>query len=110
MPSGLLCNLVRELGLHHAGGAFGDQRFEVDAIDQINGVDDVAFGFRHLLTLAVAHQAMYIDRVKRHLSAEVERHHDHAGHPEEDDVEASDEYRGWVELAHLRRLFWPAQR
>src|SRR5208337_2719922 len=40
---------------------------------------------------------------------EVTVHHDHARHPEEEDVEAGDQQRGWVEAVELRRVLRPAE-
>jgi hypothetical protein len=48
----------------------------------------VAFGFGHFLTAGIAHQTMHIHGVERYLAGEVRGHHDHACHPEENDVEA----------------------
>ena len=48
--------------------------------------------------------------VERDVLAELQAHHDHAGHPEEDDVVARDERRRRVELLELRRLIRPAER
>ena len=41
--------------------------------------------------LLVAHQGVDVDVAERHLLHEVQAHHHHARHPEEDDVEAGDE-------------------
>ncbi len=47
--------------------------------------------------MAVAHQTVHIDRVKRYFLHEIQGHHDHSGHPEEDDVEAGDQHTAGVE-------------
>ena len=95
--------------LHHAGGAFADQALQVDAVDQVDRVYHVALGLRHLLAFGIAHQAVHIHRVKRHLLAKMQGHHDHPGHPEENDIEAGDEYRGRVEGRQLGCFPRPAQ-
>ena len=41
----------RLLRVHQAGGAFGDQRFQVDAVDQVDRVEHVALGLAHLLAV-----------------------------------------------------------
>ena len=41
---------------------------------------------------------------------EVHGHGDHAGNPEEDDVEAGNHHAGWVELTQRVGVFRPAQR
>ena len=42
------------LGLHHVAGAFGQQGFDVDAVDHVEGVEDIAFRLGHFLALLVA--------------------------------------------------------
>ena len=85
------------LRLHQAGGALRDQRLEVDAVDEVERVDDVALRLRHLLAVLVADQAGDVDLAERHVAHELEAHHDHPGDPEEDDVEAGDQHDGRVE-------------
>ena len=52
-----------ELRLHQPGRALGDQRLELDAVDDVERVEDVALGLRHLLAVLVADQAgMYTSR------------------------------------------------
>ena len=51
-----------------AGGAAGDER-EAEGVgavllDRVDGVDDVALSLRHLLAVAVAHEAVHVDRVE----------------------------------------------
>src|SRR5256886_4127344 len=45
-----------------------------------------------------------------HVAGEAEAHHHHAGHPEEDDVEASDEHAGGVVPREVPRALRPAER
>ena len=106
--------LGRVGGLHQAGGALGDQGVGADAVDDVDGVEHVALRFRHLLAVAVAHQAGDVDVLERHVAGEVVGHHDHPGDPEEDDVEAGDQHRGGqarmeAALAHGLRV-GPAER
>jgi hypothetical protein len=75
-------------------GAFVQQGFERDAVDQVHWVQHVAFGFAHLLALRVEHQAVDVDVFEGHFAGEVRGHHDHPGDPEEDDVVAGDQHRG----------------
>jgi hypothetical protein len=65
-------------------------------IDQHQGIDAVPLGFGHLLVILIPHQAMDVDGLKGHGVGEMPRHHGHAGHPEKDDVEASDQGAGGV--------------
>ena len=87
---GLFGDLLGHFRLHQAAGTFGQQRVQLDAVDQIQRIEHVALGLGHLLALAVAHQAMHIDGLERHLAGQVGRQHDHPGDPEEDDVKAGD--------------------
>ncbi len=75
-----------------------------EALDDVDGVDDVALGLGHLLAVGVADEAVDVDLFERDgvgelaLAAvrhgdvlhEVAAEHDHAGYPEEEDVEAGD--------------------
>ena len=81
-----------EVRLHEPGGALGDQRLQLDAVDDVQRIDDVALGLRHLLAFVVTDQAMHIDLAERHLVHELQSHHDHPGDPEKDDVETGDQH------------------
>ena len=73
-----------------AGRDSGDQReakrVGTDVADRLDRVDDVALGLRHLRALLVAHEAVEVDRMKRRLASELETHHDHPSHPEEENI------------------------
>ncbi|MCY1511051.1 hypothetical protein D9M68_454450 [compost metagenome] len=98
------------LGLAQALGALVEQRGQLDAVDQVDRVEHVAFRLAHLLALGVAHQAVDVHVLERHSAHEVLGHHDHPGDPEEDDVVARHEHgRGQVQRQVLR-LLGPAQR
>ncbi len=84
------CSLLR---VHQTGGALGDQRIQINAIDDIDRVERVALALGHLLSFGIAHEAVHVDGVERHLAGEVGGHHDHPRDPEEDDVKAGDEDR-----------------
>ena len=58
--------------LHQAGGALGHQRLELDAVDDVERIDDVALGLGHLLAFGVAHQAVDVDLAERHLAHELQ--------------------------------------
>ena len=105
-----LLDCLRLLRLHHVGGALGDQRFQVDAVDQVDRVQHIALGLGHLGAVRVAHEAMDIDLAKRHVVHEFQAHHDHPGDPEEDDVEAGDQHRRRVEGLERARVLGPAER
>ena len=102
MPSGkslrvCFADLLGQVRLHHAAGALVHQGLEVDAVDEVDGVEHVALGLGHLVAVGVAHQAVDVDLAEGHVVHELQAHHDHAGHPEEDDVEAGDQHAGGVE-------------
>ena len=99
MPCGILLargllDRRRQLRLHQSRGALGDQRLEVDAVDDVERVDDVALGLGHLVAVLVADEAGDVDVAERHLAHELQAHHHHARDPEEDDVEAGDQHAG----------------
>ena len=105
-----LCgDFCRFLWLHHAAGAFCDQGFAVDAVDDVERVEDVAFGFGHFLSFAVAHQTVDIDFFEGDFAVHaVHAHQHHARHPEEDDVKAGNEDVARIECFEIRRVFRPA--
>ena len=80
-----------------AGGTFYQQFFQVDAVDQIHRVDDVAFGFGHFFAFVVAHDAVDVHVFKWYFAGKVGGHHNHARHPEEDDFVAGYQDVGWQE-------------
>ena len=98
------------LRVHQAGRALRDERFEIDAIDDVDRIEHVALALRHLLAFGVAHEAVHIDGVERHLAGEVRGHHHHPGDPEEDDVEARHEHGRRQERLQFLRLVRPAER
>ena len=87
-----------------------NKRREVDAVDQIQGIEDVAPGLRHLLPFVIADERMDVDVAERHVADELQAHHDHPCDPEEDDVEARDEHARRVERRELGRALRPAER
>ena len=80
--------------MHQIAGSFLNQRLQLDTVNEIDGVQHVAFRLRHFLAFAVAHQAVDIDGMEGDLFHEMQRHHDHSGHPEENDVEAGYQHGG----------------
>ena len=92
---------AEEQGHAHGVGSvlFGDDE----------GVDDIAFGLRHLLLFGVADEAVNIDLAERDIAHEFDAEHGHAGDPEEEDVEAGDERGGGVEVLQVFGLIRPAE-
>ena len=101
--------------MHQARGAFLYQGFQVDAVDDVQWVQDVALGLGHLLALAITHQAVHVHGLERYLRRailvlhQVHGQHDHPGNPEENDVETGDQYVGGVEFLEEFGLLRPAQ-
>ena len=60
--------------------------------------------------MLVADQAVQVDRLERDLAGELQPVHDHARHPEEQDVVAGLHHGGRVEILVVGRLFRPAER
>jgi hypothetical protein len=106
----VLLDAIAQMRLHQTAGALGDQRFEVDAVDQVDRVDDVALRLRHLVPVLVADQSGDVHVTERHVAGELQAHHHHARDPEEDDVEAGHQHAGRIERLQLRRRFGPAER
>ena len=59
---------------------------ERDAVDDVERVDDVAQRLAHLAAVRVADDRVQVDVLERQLPCELFAHHDHARHPEEEDV------------------------
>ena len=106
----VLPDLRRGLRPAQPGRALLEQRLEGDAVDQVDRVEHVALGLAHPLSVRVAHQTVDVDVAEGHLAGELQRHHDHPGDPEEDDVVAGDEHARWQEQLQLLRLLRPAER
>ena len=100
----------RSFGFAQAGRAFHQQLVQVDAVNQIDRVDDVAFGFGHFFAFVVAHDAVDVHVFKRHFAGEVGGHHNHARHPEEDDFVAGDQDVGRQEGFEFVGFRRPAER
>ena len=96
--------------MHQPGGALAHEILEGDAVDDVERVDDVALRLRHLLAFGVADQSVYIHLAEGHFARELDAHHDHAGDPKEDDVEARDEHRGRIEPLQRGDIVWPIER
>src|SRR5207244_11740662 len=103
--------LARSLGdrfrlarIHQVRRLLGDERIDVDAIDQIERIEHVAFRLGHLAALLVPDDRIDVDVVKRYATQKIRRHHDHPRDPEADDVEAGDERRRWPERSQLPRV------
>ncbi len=63
-------------------------------VDDVQRVHDVAGGFRHLLALGVADEAVQVDGIEGDVVDDSQLHHHHPGDPEEQDVLTGDQRRG----------------
>jgi hypothetical protein len=98
----------RDVAAGRGDGEREAQRVGAHFVDDVERIDDVALRLRHLLPLLVAHETVEEDLAERRTAREAQAHHDHARHPEEEDVEAGDERVGRVEELEVGRLIRPA--
>ena len=105
----LLLDARRHLRLGEVFGALLHQRLQADTLDEVQRVQPVALGLGHLLAVGIPHQAVDVHLVKRHLTGELQRHHDHPRDPEEDDVVAGDQHVGRVVEVQLAGFIGPPQ-
>ncbi len=80
-----------------------------EILDGQKGIDHVALGLAHLLTLGVPDQGVDIHVPKRHLGQEVNAHHHHPGHPEKKYIKTGDQNRGGIKSLQVLGLIRPAQ-
>jgi len=102
----------RELDIATLDGQCGKreaERIGAEVIHHDQGIDDIAPGLAHLLTLGIPHQGMNIHLAERHLLHAMKTHHHHAGHPEEEDIERGHQHRGGIEASQFRGILGPAQ-
>ena len=78
-------------------------------VDLVERVDAGAEALRHPPPVGRLDHRGDVDVVEGDLAGELEPHHHHPGHPEEDDVARRDQHVGGVEGAQLRRLVGPAE-
>ena len=88
--------------LHQARRPLRQQRVQVDAVDQVQRIQDIALGFRHLLAVRVTNQAVNINLMKWNIVHELQAHHDHSRNPEENDVEPG--YQNVARVEGFQRL------
>ena len=72
-------------------------------------VEHVAPDLAHLLALLVADQPVQVDGAEGNIARILHAHHNHPGHPEEEDVVAGLHDRGRVEIAQVFGIIGPAQ-
>ena len=80
-----------------------------EAIHELERIDHIAPALGHLLAELVPDQGMDIDVPEGDFVGEVEPHHDHPRHPEEENVEAGHEQGCRIETRQVGRLFGPPQ-
>ena len=78
-------NLASTEGLVNTGGATGDEakteRVGAVFADNFDRVNDVAFGFGHLLTLFIEYHTVHVDIFERNVVGGIETEHNHAANP-----------------------------
>ena len=65
---------------------FLNEALDIDARDDVQGIERVAFALAHLLAFGIAHETVDVHVLKRDTVCKVLGHHNHSGNPEEDDV------------------------
>jgi len=101
-----------QVGVFAGGGAHQQgetQRVGAKVIHDVDWVDHIALGFGHFLAVLIAHQAMQVDGVEGGLLGELEAAHNHARHPEKQDVVAGLHVGGRVEVFQVGGLFGPTE-
>ncbi len=108
--AGFLFNFFGILRAHQAGGALAHQAVQVDTVNEVDGIQDIALGFRHFLPFTITDQAMDIDFSERNFTGEFQGHHDHACYPEENNVEGGYQHFSRMENFQFFCVFRPAER
>ena len=85
------------------------QVLQRDALDDVQGVDDVPERLGHLPAVRVPHHGVQVHLLERNLPGELHAHHHHARHPEEHDVVAGFQQRRRVELGEVGALVRPPE-
>ena len=93
-------------GAHQHGEAQG---IRAELIHEHQRIDHVAGCLGYFAPDLIAHEPMQIHGMERNLACKLKTHHDHARHPEEQDVVARFHVGGRVEIFVIRRLIGPAQ-
>ena len=70
-------------------------------MNQVQGVNRVPLDLAHFVTGFVHDHPVQQDALERRLAHEVDAHHHHAGHPEEQDVVGRREIAGRIEPRKL---------
>ena len=106
-----LAHVHLRVGLHRGDEGEGEaEGVGGVAVDDLQRVKGVAEALGHLAALGVAHDAVEDDVPEGRLAHEVVAGHDHARHPEEEDVGAGDEVVRRVIEGQILGPLGPAQR
>ena len=73
------------------------------------GINDIPFGLGHLLAFFVPDHRVEIDFPKWNIPHKMDAHHNHSGHPEENDIKARLKNRSRVKGFQRLRFFRPTQ-
>ena len=77
--------------------------------DDIDRIDPVSEGFRHLPAQLIAHDAVDVDGVERRFPRVFQTGEDHSRDPEEDYIISGDEHACRIEMLEIIGLFGPAE-
>ena len=80
------------------------QHIERSSLDQVDRVDDITQGFRHLPAFRVTDQTMAEDLVEGHLVGQDDTQQHHSSNPEEQDVPPGLQEARGIEVLHVLGL------
>mmetsp|Transcript_12703 Transcript_12703/g.36824 ORF Transcript_12703/g.36824 Transcript_12703/m.36824 type:complete len:425 (-) Transcript_12703:1031-2305(-) len=86
----------------------GEECFKAAAVDDLEWIDHVPEGLGHLPALLVSDHCVEVNLAEGEQVRELERHHDHARDPEEEDVQAGLEERRGEETSQVCRVVGPS--
>ena len=107
-----LALLVAVADVLAGGGDVDDgeaERVRAVGVHHVDGVGRVVQALGHLAPEVVADDRGEVDVAEGHVAHELESRHDHAGHPEEDDVRPRHQALGGVEPAEVRVVPGPVE-
>ncbi len=78
-------------------------------LHRLNGVNHVPLRLAHLLALLITNETVEVDLAEGNLAGVLQPHHDHPGHPEEEDIVAGLHHRGGIEITEVLGVVRPAK-
>ena len=92
-----------------AGGQGEPESVGAVAVDEVQGVHGVAPGLAHFVAVGVANKAVEVHGAEGDIPGILDAHHDHAGHPEKQDIVARFHDGGGVEIVEVVGGVGPAK-